>query len=70
MAAKKKDAAKGLTNLLDAEAPAAESGRAEAEEKLERSLRPSRFDDFVGQNRLKDNLKVYVEAARAPRGAW
>ncbi|MFN9938486.1 MAG: AAA family ATPase, partial [bacterium] len=51
--------------MLDAEPPAPESGRAEAEEKLERSLRPSRFDDFVGQNRLKENLKVYVEAARA-----
>jgi len=65
VAAKKKGSPKGLTNLLDAEPPAPESGRAEAEEKLERSLRPSRFDDFVGQNRLKENLKVYVEAARA-----
>jgi Holliday junction DNA helicase RuvB len=65
VAAKKKNAPKGLTNLLDPEAPEGESGRALAEDKLERSLRPSRFDEFVGQNRLKDNLKVYVEAARA-----
>ncbi len=28
------------------------------------SLRPSRFDDFVGQDRIKDNLRVFVEAAR------
>ncbi|MCB9614218.1 MAG: Holliday junction branch migration DNA helicase RuvB [Sandaracinus sp.] len=28
------------------------------------SLRPSRFDDFVGQERIKDNLRVFVEAAR------
>jgi Holliday junction DNA helicase RuvB len=65
VAAKKKGGPKGLTNLLDAEPPPPESGRAEAEDKLERSLRPSRFDDFVGQHRLKENLKVYVEAARA-----
>lgn len=28
------------------------------------ALRPSRFDDFVGQDRIKDNLRVFVEAAR------
>jgi len=28
------------------------------------SLRPTRFDDFVGQSRTTDNLKVFVQAAR------
>ncbi|MBX3250009.1 MAG: Holliday junction branch migration DNA helicase RuvB [Myxococcales bacterium] len=28
------------------------------------SLRPSRFEDFVGQEKIKDNLRVFVEAAR------
>ncbi|HJK92398.1 MAG TPA: Holliday junction branch migration DNA helicase RuvB [Polyangiaceae bacterium LLY-WYZ-15_(1-7)] len=28
------------------------------------SLRPSRFEEFVGQDRIKDNLRVFVEAAR------
>ncbi len=27
------------------------------------SLRPSRFEDFVGQDKIKDNLKVFVAAA-------
>jgi holliday junction DNA helicase RuvB len=27
------------------------------------TLRPSRFDDFVGQHKIKDNLKVFVQAA-------
>ncbi|MBW2461403.1 MAG: Holliday junction branch migration DNA helicase RuvB [Deltaproteobacteria bacterium] len=27
------------------------------------SLRPSRFDEFVGQDKIKDNLKVFVAAA-------
>lgn len=31
---------------------------------LDRSLRPTRFDDFVGQVQIKDNLRVFVEAAR------
>ena len=30
---------------------------------LEKSLRPSKFDDFVGQKETVENLKVYIEAA-------
>jgi len=30
---------------------------------IERSLRPSHFDDFVGQNDVVDNLKLYIDAA-------
>ena len=30
---------------------------------LEQSLRPSKFDEFIGQNGLVDNLKLYIEAA-------
>jgi Holliday junction DNA helicase RuvB len=32
------------------------------------ALRPSRFDDFIGQKKLKDNLRVYVEAAKRRKG--
>jgi holliday junction DNA helicase RuvB len=31
---------------------------------LDRSLRPVRFEDFVGQDRIKENLRVFIEAAR------
>lgn len=34
------------------------------EESFERSLRPLQFDDFVGQDKIKDNLRVYIEAAK------
>jgi Holliday junction DNA helicase RuvB len=34
------------------------------EEGLDRALRPKKFDDYVGQEKLKANLKVFVEAAR------
>jgi len=31
---------------------------------IDRSLRPSRFDEFVGQQRIKDNLAVFIQAAK------
>jgi Holliday junction DNA helicase RuvB len=31
---------------------------------LDRSLRPVRFKDFVGQDRIKENLRVFIEAAK------
>jgi Holliday junction DNA helicase RuvB len=31
---------------------------------LDKSLRPLRFDDFVGQDRIKENLQVFIEAAK------
>ena len=40
------------------------SGEASPEERrYETTLRPTRFDDFVGQNKIKDNLRVFVKAA-------
>ena len=30
---------------------------------LEQSLRPSKFDEFIGQSELVDNLKLYIKAA-------
>ncbi len=34
------------------------------EEPLEQSLRPQTLDEFVGQDRMKKNLRVFMEAAR------
>ena len=34
------------------------------EDELERSLRPRRLDDFVGQERVKEQLRIALEAAR------
>jgi Holliday junction DNA helicase RuvB len=47
------------------EATLREVGADEQEEdrRYEISLRPSRFEDFVGQDKIKDNLKVFVQAA-------
>jgi hypothetical protein len=38
------------------------------EVRFENELRPQRFEDFVGQTKLKENLRVYVQAARARSG--
>ena len=34
------------------------------EELIERSIRPKRFEDYVGQSAVTDNLKIYIEAAK------
>ena len=44
--------------------PNIESTLLEDEESLERSLRPSRFEDFTGQASLKENLRVMVRSAK------
>ena len=33
--------------------------------KIESSLRPQKLEDYVGQEKIKENMKVYIEAARA-----
>lgn len=35
------------------------------EDRIDNVLRPLRFADFVGQDRVKDNLQIAVGAARA-----
>jgi Holliday junction DNA helicase RuvB len=37
----------------------------EEDDELERSLRPRRLDDFVGQPRVKEQLRIALEAAQA-----
>ena len=32
--------------------------------KVEKSLRPQRLEDYIGQKKAKENLKVYIEAAK------
>src|SRR5690606_41209818 len=39
------------------------SGAQRAEEDYERMLRPRRLDDFIGQQKIKDNLQVFMTAA-------
>src|SRR3989344_4731519 len=50
-----------MTNLPSTVLP---TTAAPDEEPFERSLRPQTLDEFIGQDRLKKNLRVFIEAAR------
>lgn len=34
------------------------------EERLENSLRPQNLDEYIGQTKVKENMKIYIEAAQ------
>lgn len=36
----------------------------ENEEKLEKTIRPQTFDEYIGQDKVKENMKIYIEAAK------
>ena len=38
-----------------------------ADEEIETSLRPKNFDDYIGQEKVKNNLKVFIEACKKRR---
>ncbi len=37
----------------------------EEDSRLDRSLRPRSLDEYIGQHRVKNNLKIFIQAARA-----
>ncbi|MDE2509650.1 MAG: Holliday junction branch migration DNA helicase RuvB, partial [Elusimicrobia bacterium] len=39
-------------------------GAAPVEEAADRALRPKTLDEFIGQDSLKENLKVFIKAAK------
>jgi len=41
-----------------------EASKHAEEDKTENSLRPQALDDFIGQEKLKSNLKVFIEASK------
>ena len=34
------------------------------EEKLENTLRPQHLEEYIGQTKVKENMKIYIEAAK------
>lgn len=40
-----------------------------AEKEIEKVLRPSAFDDFTGQHKIVENIKIFVEAAKRRKEA-
>lgn len=41
-----------------------ETNLQEEDVRIEGSLRPQRLDDYIGQSKIKESLKIYIEAAR------
>ena len=39
-------------------------GFSREDSELENSLRPKKLEDYVGQDKIKENLKIYIEAAK------
>ena len=40
------------------------------EERLENSLRPKTLDEYIGQDKIKENMKIYIEAIRSCFVIW
>lgn len=36
----------------------------------ENNLRPGFLNEYIGQSKIKDNLKVYIEAANLEKSHW
>ena len=34
------------------------------EENFERALRPKKFDEYVGQEKIKEQLEIFIDAAK------
>ena len=41
-----------------------QAGAAPMEERQEMTLRPQHLEDFIGQKTAKENLKIFIEAAK------
>ncbi len=54
----------GIQRLVEPTAPAPEQPGAGEEVRLELSLRPQTFADYIGQDRMKRNLRLAIEAAK------
>lgn len=53
-----------MDNELDLENRIVTTSYTPDDTELEQSLRPHRLEDYIGQEKAKENLKVYIEAAK------
>ncbi len=52
------------TNEFDFENRIMNTGYSAEDSDVEASLRPKRLEDYIGQEKVKENLKIYIEAAK------
>src|SRR5689334_8718084 len=53
-----------MTNTNQEDAPVLTRKASQEDVRFDQALRPQSLDEFVGQEKLKDNLKIFIEAAR------
>ena len=53
-----------MSGMEDARVVAGSASR--EDEAVEASIRPKRLDDYLGQETVREQLKIYIEAARRP----
>ena len=58
-----------MTMTEPASAKLRDGSATEEDRQLDLTLRPTRIEDYVGQRQVKENLRVYMKAARARREA-
>lgn len=49
---------------MDLENRIVSTGLTETDTDIENSLRPKTLEDYIGQDKVKENLAIYIEAAR------
>lgn len=54
----------GIQRLVEPTAPEPEQAGALEEAQVELTLRPQTFDDYIGQDRMKRNLRLAIDAAK------
>ena len=54
----------GIQRLVEPTAPEPEQAGAFEEAQVELTLRPQTFDDYIGQDRMKRNLRLAIDAAK------
>ena len=47
-----------------------ETNLIEEDIKIEGSLRPQTLNDYIGQSKIKENLRIYIEAAKPCAVLW
>lgn len=50
---------------MDYESRIIASGYTQEDSSIEQSLRPQQMDDYIGQEKVKENLRIYIEAAKS-----
>ena len=54
-----------MMDEMDFENRIVASGYTTADNDIELSLRPQRIEDYIGQEKVKENLRIYIEAAKS-----